>query len=178
MILVTGFGPFLDVHRNPSGRLAEAVDGLRIAGHTIVGEVLPVSYRRAPARTIALARRHPPLFVLGMGVASGRDRPMVEVLGVRRTHDTLADVDGVVGPVLGEGPPSRRATLDVDTLAEALGCAVSEDAGTYVCNAWLYEVVGALPDLPVAFLHVPPAGMPRDTLLAGLRALVASAATT
>ena len=52
------------------------------------------------------------------------------------------------------GPVRRRATVDVPALADVLGGEVSEDAGTYVCNAWLYGVLGACP-CPATFVHVP-----------------------
>ena len=51
--------------------------------------------------------------------------------------------------------------------AGALGGVVSEDAGRYVCNAWLYRTVCALgSEIPVLFLHIPPAGFADQTLVA------------
>jgi hypothetical protein len=65
------------------------------------------------------------------------------------------------------------ATIDVHRLALALGANVSDDAGRYVCNAWLYRVARGFP-APVGFVHVPPSGLDPAILLAGLRALLAN----
>ena len=42
LLLVTGFEPFLDVSRNPSGELAELLMEEPGAGVEVVGRVLPV----------------------------------------------------------------------------------------------------------------------------------------
>jgi pyroglutamyl-peptidase len=176
MILVTGFGPFLDVQENPSGRIARRLDGARVAGHTVYGELLPVTYDEAPARTLALAARLRPALVVGLGVARGRERVMVERVGRRPTATAAPDVSGR-RPAPPTGAPAEvRATLDVEAFAEALGADVSNDAGTYVCNAWLYAVARGLPGVPVGFVHVPDQGMPEDQLLAGLARLVTARA--
>jgi pyrrolidone-carboxylate peptidase len=86
-------------------------------------------------------------------------------------------MSGVAAPRQSKvGPAEVRATLDVEALAEALGAGVSDDAGAYVCNAWLYAVTRGLPGVPVGFVHVPDQGMPEDQLLAGLARLVTARA--
>lgn len=169
-ILVTGFGAFLGVHDNPTETLARQVDGLVIAGTTVVGRVLPVTFAEGPAQAVALARELDACLVVGLGVASNRDRVMVEAVG-RRQCSTSPDTDGVVLQSLGEGPDEVPATLDPERLAALLGAEVSHDAGGYVCNAWAWTVPQAL-DVPAAFVHVPPAGLDAEVLLAALRALV------
>ncbi|MCK6524086.1 pyrrolidone-carboxylate peptidase [Myxococcota bacterium] len=172
MILVTGFGPFLDVEDNPSGRLARRIDGARVAGHSVYGERLPVSYDEAPAMTLALAERLRPILVVGLGVARGRMKVMVERVGRRPDPGAIPDVGGR-RPTARKGAPAEvRASLDVEALSDALGAAVSDDAGAYVCNAWLYTVARALPAVPVGFIHVPDEGMSEERLLTGLARLV------
>ncbi|MCB9744865.1 MAG: hypothetical protein H6741_04055 [Alphaproteobacteria bacterium] len=172
MILVTGFGPFPGVPRNPTTQLVRALHGARVAGETITGEVLPVSYARAPARTLALARANPTRLVLGLGVATSRTAPEVELRGRRVPAPSAQDVDASADPALPEGPTFVPASLDARALAEGLGCGLSEDAGAYVCNAWLYSVTQGLPGVPVGFLHVPAAGLEPARLLQGLRSLL------
>lgn len=169
-ILVTGFGPFLDVDDNPSAALARAVDGAVVAGVPVVGVVLPVSYRRGPSQVVALCDQLRPRLVLGLGVARQRSCVTVERFG-RRALGSTPDVDGGAPAEVGAGPELVAATLDPSLLAALLGAELSDDAGGYVCNAWAWEVplrAGA----PAAFVHVPPGGMPVDDLLAALRALV------
>ncbi len=169
MILVTGFGPFPGVAENASGRVARAVDGARIGGASIVGIELPVAYDEGPRRAVAAARALGAALVLGLGVAPGRAGLWVE----REAHlvrEGRKDVVGATDTGL-QGAPVVRASLDVDRLARALGARLSDDAGAYVCNAWLYRVTSAL-EVPVGFLHVPLEGVAPHTLLGGLRALV------
>lgn len=172
MILVTGFGPFLEVRDNPSGRLARQIDGRRVRGETVLGELLPVSYVRSTEHTVALARKHRPRLVLGVGVASSRSQPWVESRAVAASELT-PDVDGDRGLSILGGVSELEATLAVGSLAAALGCGVSRDAGRYVCNGWLYRVTQDLPDLPVGFLHVPTSGLSPALLAKGLAALLA-----
>ena len=170
MILVTGFGPFLDVEDNPSARLARAVHGASVGRHRVHGLVLPVSYDRAVATTLEAAREA--LLVLGTGVARQRSEPRLELRAVRERTAEHADVDGVCGGHNApDGPEAVRATLG-EAAARALGIGCSSDAGFYVCNGWLYGVVRGLPGVPVGFLHVPPDGFAPDRLLAGLAGLV------
>jgi pyroglutamyl-peptidase len=166
VVLVTGFGPFADVPLNPSGVLAAEVNGREVAGHVIVGRVLPVEFRRGPDLAIAIATATRAVLVLGTGVAVSRTRPEIERFGRR-----VAGVDpGAFGP--GPGPEVVAATLDPERSAEAFGAALSDDAGTYVCNAWLYRVARTLP-VPVGFLHVPAQGYAAEALVAGLARLLA-----
>jgi len=47
-----------------------------------------------------------------------------------------------------------------DLTQKGYPCALSEDAGTYVCNALFYRVMFFLADsgVPAGFIHLPPAG--------------------
>ena len=168
-VLVTGFGPFRDVVDNPSGRLAEAVDGSRRAGLEVIGRVLPVSFARGPAAAIALAREHGVDAVVGLGVAVRRSAVDIECQAHRRTDGV--DMDGVEAPAL-SGPECVGSTWSPQSWAEALSCTISEDAGSYVCNAWLYQVALAL-DCPVVFIHIPPAGLSPERFLKGLEWMAA-----
>jgi pyroglutamyl-peptidase len=164
-ILVVGFGPFLDVGDNPAARLARAVDGRTSDGFRVVGREMPVSYRRAPELTAAWAREAGAAAVLGVGVARGRAVPMVE-RRARGECDGVPDVDGELVALAGD-----RVSPVADELARALGVAVSDDAGRYVCNAWLHRVLDLLPDRPVAFLHVTHDGFDPARLCAALPSL-------
>ncbi len=167
-VLVTGFGSFPGVASNPTEALARAVDGARVHGVPVVGRVLPVSFRRGPDEAIAWARAVDARLVVGLGVAVSRAEVCVERVGVR-VLEGRPDADGETACLL-DGPERVVATLDTARLAAALGATLSDDAGRYVCNAWLYRVTAALP-VPVGFVHVPPAGLAPARLLAGLEAL-------
>lgn len=183
-LLVTGFGPFLDVTDNPSGALARAVDGAVLPGLSpavlpgfedtvvrVVGRELPVSYARGPSEAVRLAWELGAIAVIGTGVAVSRPRVSVERFG-RRLCGTGADVDGVVLASLAPAaaPDVVPSTWDVDALCAALDAEPSDDAGGYVCNAWLYRVSGALPGVPVTFVHLPADGLSPERLLRALSA--------
>ncbi|MCA9568732.1 MAG: hypothetical protein KC656_12860 [Myxococcales bacterium] len=162
-VLVLGFGPFGEVSDNPARRLALFADG-RGTGVRIVGREMPVSYVRCLAVTLEAVAEVRPDVVLGIGVGRSRMGPEVELLA-RRAVSEHPDVDGLRGVL--EGPDTLPSTLD---LADALGCERSTDAGTYVCNGWLYQALRHL-TVPVGFLHVPPAGMDARRLVAALDTL-------
>ena len=170
-VLVTGFGAFPGVPVNPTAQIARAVDGVRMGPVEVTGIVLPVSFQRGPELAIERARSLPASLVIGLGVAVNRDRVWVEQCAVRVTQ-SRPDVDGVCATGL-EGPERVLASLDVTCLVDALGAERSDDAGRYVCNAWLYQVSHSL-DCPVGFVHVPPAGLDPSALLGAIAALTKS----
>lgn len=177
-VLVTGFGPFLSVTDNPAAQLARAMHEPE-GDPPIHGLVIPVSYLRGPQEAVQAARRLGVRMVIGLGVATGRDHVCVERVGRLGLDPTAPDVDQDHRERVDDdagAPELVRASLPVELFAQAMGARLSDDAGTYVCNAWLYHVARALPDLPVGFVHVPAAGMEPDRLRAGIAALLAQAA--
>ncbi|MCB9781089.1 MAG: hypothetical protein H6742_21155 [Alphaproteobacteria bacterium] len=172
-MLVLGFGPFGEVRDNPARRVALAVDGVVEEGLVVFGEEMPVSYDRAPALALARAHELDARLIVGVGVAVTRSRVEVECVGRNRLSPARPDVDGVALALCStDGPAQVAATAAVERLAAGLQAACSQDAGDYVCNAWLYRVARAAPsDRAVVFVHVPAEGMAPARLLAGLRAL-------
>lgn len=172
--LLTGFGAFLDVKDNPSGALATALDGrvLRCKGvHVqICAKVLDVKYESVAAETLLAARQINAIGVLGMGVARSATAPRVERTGKAQCDGVTLDAAGQTRGLLGGVPTLQSAHSEA--LATALGLALSDDAGAYVCNAWLYGVLSGMQPparaIPVAFLHVPSSGWDPELLAAGL----------
>ena len=168
-VLITGFGPFPGVADNPSARLARALDGRVEGGVRFVGEVLPVSYRRAPAQTLRLIDAHKACAVLGTGVDVRAAALRVESQGSCHPVGRV-DVEGQTLTPL-QGPATVAAPWSAP-LAEALGVALSTDAGRYVCNAWLYQVARRAA-VPVSFLHLPPAGASPDAIASAVASRLA-----
>jgi len=157
-ILLTGFGPFGSVVDNPTARLAKVFDGETVADRQIVGVPLPTSFARAPrliAETLAGDKFDA---VLMLGVAVSAHALRIERFARRRSAVRGEDVDGALpGPL--SGPEVLPVTIDVDAMEEALtlvGCEVSDDAGSYVCNHTLYSTLSSARGPRVGFLHVPP----------------------
>lgn len=168
-VLITGFGAFPGVTDNPTVVLARAVQGVVVAGHPVVSEVLPVTWQGGPQRAIALARAQNAVLVVGLGVAMDRSQVCVETVATQQDW-ARPDASGGLPPTC-DGPPWVSATLDCERLALALEAQLSNDAGRYVCNAWLYQVTQAL-DCPVGFVHVPSGGLAPSLLFRGIEALL------
>lgn len=169
MILVTGFGSFPGVELNPTESIARALSGRRVNGHTVLSRVLPVAYGRGLRELVETAAMLRPACVVGLGVATQRSVVNVECTA-RRACGNSPDVDGVIRETVGPGPASVRATLDPRPFVRALDGRLSNDAGHYVCNAWLYTAVTQV-SAPSIFLHVPPSGLDPDRLCAALSAV-------
>lgn len=168
-VLVTGFGAFPGVTDNPTAVLARAAHGAVVAGHPVVSEVLPVTWRGGPEQAITLAREHNAVLVLGLGVAVKRTQVCVETVSYQQDW-SRSDAAGALPPTC-EGPLVVPATLDCERLARALNAELSTDPGRYVCNAWLYQVTQEL-DCPVGFVHVPLGGLEVSLLFRGIEALL------
>ena len=160
-LLLTGFGPFPGVTRNPTQALVEGLNGRVCGGVTVVSVVLPVTYAGAIEETLAHVAALEPVAVLGTGVAVRRAQACVESTGRRRLGSRPDGCGQVPEPV--DGPDTVASLWDVDRFADLLDGVRSNDAGDYVCNAWLYGVQRAL-SLPVGFLHIPAGGFEPDTL--------------
>lgn len=162
-VLVTGFGPFGKNASNPTSELVRTLQEKPIPG--VVAQVLPVEFVAGPARLRELIDRYRPELVLCTGLAAGSTALRVERIAVNERAGR--DEAGIEGAVNGrrtrledsaESPDGRFATLDTDALLGCLrsgGLAAEESwhAGTFVCNAVLWEAITA--GIPAGFLHVP-----------------------
>lgn len=168
LVLVTGFGPFLDVTHNPSGEVARALALAPPAGMEIAAGVLPVSFAGAPAGLEALLdglRPRIPDALLGLGLHRG-SWLRLELRARAAMTSPKRDSEGRSGAELGPLPGGElRSGLDLAVLAEDLRAAgaddvrLSDDAGGYVCERTYRATLeaGARLARPALFLHVPSA---------------------
>lgn len=172
-MLVMGFGPFGEVHDNPARRLALEVDGLVVGGRPVVGREMSVSWRGCLAETLHWVQEVDPSVVLGLGVAVGRPGVSVERIGRRQVDARRRDALGArMSELEAGGPELVLASPGVEVLAMGLGAELSEDAGGYVCNAWLYQAMRAVgTSRRVGFVHLPVEGILINRLIDGLSAL-------
>jgi pyrrolidone-carboxylate peptidase len=156
-IVVTGFAPFAGRGVNGSETIARRLDGAVIAGATVSVRILPVRWGEPERILPALAAGRPRLLVgLGEGFPG---RIAVEMVGRNRAGHP--DEAGAPPPVrLGDGPATRPARFAFDhgwCAGSPLPVVASDDAGAYLCNAWLWHACAL--DLPaVGFVHLPPQG--------------------
>ena len=168
-ILLTGFDPFGGDTDNPSWRIAQALAGQRIAGHTVVAAQLPTVFEESLARLQALLRVHQPALTVCLGQAGGRSALSLERIGININDARIADNQGaqpIDTPVVAGGPAAYFSSLPIKAMRQAvqragIACEVSQTAGTFVCNHVLYGLMHllahdkALVGARGGFVHVP-----------------------
>lgn len=174
-LLITGFGAFPGMPKNPAGALARRL-GASIRLRLSIGGaprvlVLPTTYAAIPAELApALARK--PAAVLMIGVASRAKRMRVETRAQNRGSVLYPDASGRPAARLSldpQAPATRRGPHAARALAilrrHGLDIRASIDAGRYLCNAGYFFALAA--DCPVLFVHIPP--VPRTRRRGGRR---------
>jgi len=186
-LLLFGFEPFAGDTVNPSGEIARRLDGRVIAGHRVTGAVLPCAFGASVADLRRLLRRHRPSLVIGLGLAAGRAAITPERVAINVDDARIADNAGacpVDRPVVRGGPAAYWSTLPIKAIVaalrrEGLPAAVSQTAGTFVCNHAFYGLMHALArrhGVRGGFVHVPAIpelarrGQPRLSLARMIRA--------
>jgi|tagenome__1003787_1003787.scaffolds.fasta_scaffold20781443_2 pyroglutamyl-peptidase len=162
-VLVTGFGPFGEVARNPSQLIAAALDDTEVAGTPVVGRVLPVSAAQTPVAVRETIAEVEPSLVVLVGVAPGRSGLAAERVALNVFDFQEPDNDGeqpVDVPIRSDGPAAYFSTLPLRAIVQAWETAgipgyVSDTAGTYLCNAALYSALDLGNGTPSGFVHVP-----------------------
>ncbi|CAA9359210.1 MAG: Pyrrolidone-carboxylate peptidase [uncultured Microvirga sp.] len=168
-LLVTGFGPFPGMMRNPSGDLARRIAASprwRSLGIEARAVILTTSYAALEEELKPLLEAGDFDALLMIGVSGRAMRVHIEQRATNRANLLLADADGRRPSrlTLGRGPSHRPTPIQPATIQgllrrRALPCAVSQNAGRYLCNAAYYAALGG--GRPVLFLHIPNA--PRAT---------------
>ncbi len=167
-ILVTGFEPFGPYEHNPSERLAHRLDGTDLAGHRVIGRVLPVAFDRVRPALLDVLEECDPALVLSTGLAAGRPTLALERIGIN-LRDTAGTPDNddrnvVDRPVSPDGPDAYFATLPVRGMKTAMCEAgvptrLSTSAGTHLCNEVLYATRHLVETTDASFqsgfLHLP-----------------------
>lgn len=188
-ILVTGFEPWGDRVRNPSGDVARSLEGEAIVGANIVTAILPVVFGEDVCTATPVIETHKPDAVLSLGVGDGNSL-RVERVGINLKKDGDAE-----SPIDTTGPDARFTTLPTREMVDAILAAgvpaqLSHHAGTFLCNHILYSLLERFsegePFTPSGFIHVPPtpdmiaasgrvgSSMAFETIRAGVVAAVAS----
>lgn len=164
--LVTGFEPFGEDPVNPA---LEALRLLppRLGSLTLMTAVLPTVFGKALdvlAKAVATAD---PDIVLGVGLAGGRAALSLERVAINLDDARIPDNAGgqpIDRPVVAGGPAAYFTTLPIKAAVAALRdaglpAAVSNSAGTFVCNHLFYGIMHLAatraPPMRGGFLHVP-----------------------
>jgi len=192
-LMLTAFEPFEKETINPSLEAARVMKGVEFPGASL--HVLELPVERYSATEIALQSliEVKPDLVIMLGVAIERFRITPERVAINVDDFRIPDNAGnqpAGEPIVEGGPVGYFSTLPyraiVDRLLKAgIPSAISNSAGTYLCNRLFYSVMHfiATERLPITagFIHVPyqhemalnkypdVPSMSRETIIEGVR---------
>ncbi len=168
-VLLTGFGPFPAQPVNATMALVPAI-ALHSAGLfpdvRIITDILPTQWAAAPARLTHLLAAHQPDIALHFGVSSRARGFEIEA----RARNVCGDTEDAAGARAGgnaisvNGPDLMTSNLPVAEIVTRLRrrgieAYLSWDAGTYLCNAVLYQSLTQAKTQPGlrrnGFIHIP-----------------------
>lgn len=163
-LLITGFEPFDGKQINPSWLAVEQLPDT-VGDFMLCKLRIPTVYAKAAAMVLETADRFQPDVILSVGVAGGRDAVTPERIAVNIRDARIADNEGnhPQGDLVVSGAPAAYfATVPVKEMAAAIRArwipgAVSNTAGTYVCNDVFFTLLHhyAGTETNVGFVHVP-----------------------
>ena len=165
-ILLTAFDPFGEDTVNPALEAVKIVDTSKIEAEVIKLEV-PTVFHKSIETVQAAMRQHKPDVVLCIGQAGGRYALTPERVAINLDDARIKDNEGnqpVDVPVFADGDAAYFSNLPIKAMVEyikeaGLPAAVSNSAGTFVCNHLMYGVLYTIakefPQARGGFMHVP-----------------------
>ncbi|RPK24326.1 pyroglutamyl-peptidase I [Paenibacillus xylanexedens] len=169
-ILIFGFEPFGGDAVNPTGALMEALANEVVEGAELKTVLLPVHFDECADLLISKMEAYGPDVVIACGLAKGRTSITPERIAVNVKDippGSYADNQGqrpVDEPIADGSPDGLFSTLPIramvnDMSAAGIPAAVSNTAGTYICNNTMYRVLEYIRvrQLPIraGFVHFP-----------------------
>lgn len=163
-LLITGFDPFGGENINPSW---EAVKRLpdSIGEYEVYKLQIPTVFGLAAQKVLEKAAEIQPDVILSVGQAGGRAAVTPERIAINVRNARIADNEGnqpVEEMIVPTGVDGMFATVPVARMAQAiqdagLPGAISNTAGTFVCNDTLYTLLHHYQNTAVqaGFIHVP-----------------------
>lgn len=188
-LLITGFDPFGGDAVNPAWQAVQALPDT-VSDFMLCKLEIPTVFGKAAETVLAKAEELLPDVVLCVGLAGGRDAVTPERIAVNIRDARISDNAGCQPQgqrVCPDGPAAYFSTVPVEKMAQAirdagLPGAVSNTAGTFVCNDTLYLLLHhyAGTATTVGFIHVPRTpelgspSLPLDRITAALSAAISA----
>lgn len=198
-VLVTGFEPFGGETINPSWEVARKLPA-RIGDIRIARAQIPTAFMTSLAPLTAAIDDAKPVALLMLGQAAGRSALCPERVAINvddaRIPDNIGD-QPIDRPIAKRGPAAYFSTLPIKAMvagiqAQGIPAAVSNSAGTFVCNHIMYAALHHIHQkkrsIRAGFMHLPllPSqamtqpnmpSMSADDMLAGVCAALVAIAT-
>lgn len=165
-LLMTAFDAFGDDEDNISQTVLEALPE-HVGEYDACKQLLPTVFGLAAERAVAAAEALQPDAIVCLGQAAGRHAVTPERLAVNRMDASQPDNAGYqpCGEAIEPGGPGVCfSTLPNEALvnairAEGVPAALSDSAGTFVCNSLLYAMLRWAARqgkaIPCGFVHLP-----------------------
>ena len=165
--LVTGFEPYAGRGLNPAAEVARAIHALKLDGVEVTGLCLPVSLAESAGALIARIEQLQPDITLCLGLWPGEPMIRLERIALNCADFEIPDGTGRMArnePLQQDGPDGLRTTLPLHDVIETLlrhgiPARLSGTAGTYLCNATLYQLLAHAqqhrPRMLAGFMHLP-----------------------
>ena len=185
-LLITGFDPFGGESINPSWEAVKLLPET-IGEYTVYKLQIPTVFGAAAEKLLETAAEIKPDVIISVGQAGGRAAVTPERIGINVRDARITDNAGISPkdePIVPGGPDGYFSTLPVKAMITAINnaglpAAISNTAGTFVCNDVLYTLLHhyAGTDVRCGFIHVPylpQQGEPNLTLEQTAQALIAA----
>ena len=165
-VLITGFDPFGGEKINPAWEAVRALPD-NIDGIEVVKLQIPTVFKKSAKKLFENIDSVKPDVVICVGQAGGRYEFSVERVAINVDDGRIPDNDGyqpVDSPVFEDGENAYFSTLPIKAIVEevkkvGIPSAVSNTAGTYVCNHIMYSLLYYLNknnlNIKGGFIHVP-----------------------
>ena len=198
-VLMTGFAPFGGEAVNPSWQAVQRVAATWDGPASLAIVELPVVFGESAEVLRRAMRRVRPDLLVAVGQAGGRAQVTPERVAINVDDARIPDNAGnqpIDDPIDPDGPAAWFTTLPIKRAVAAMRAAgipaaISNSAGTYVCNHIFYQamriIAAEFPATRGGFVHVPfspeqvaAAGtahpsLPVETVAAGLTILAHTA---
>ena len=165
-ILLTAFTPFDGESINPALEAMKLLPD-KIGNLEVIKLEIPTVFGKSARLVLETIEQEKPDYVLSIGQAGGRAEITPERIAINIDDARIPDNEGnqpVDWPIVPDGENAYFSNLPIKAMVEAMKkegipAAVSNSAGTYVCNHLMYSVLyylkkNALP-IKAGFIHVP-----------------------
>lgn len=203
-VLISGFEPFGKMNINPTEELLKEAERFEMENVEISTILLPVNYDQCAEELIKKMDDLQPDVVISCGLAAGRTAITPERIGINvkdtGSGDPYPDNKGKIPTdemIDKDGPDGLFSTLPNRLIEKNLKelnipAAVSNSAGTFICNNTLYAVLNHIRknnlDIKAGFIHFPAStkmsalnpslpSLPQETMTQALKVIVETCAT-
>ncbi|MBS4205516.1 pyroglutamyl-peptidase I [Lederbergia citrea] len=166
-VLITGFDPFGTDKVNPALEAVKQLDGIKADNVEIVAQEVPTVFHKSIEVVVEAIEKHEPDVVICVGQAGGRTQVTPERIAINVDDARIPDNQRnqpIDEAIYEDGPAAYWTTLPVKRMVHemkkaGIPAAVSNTAGTFVCNHLFYGVMHYLqksaPQIRGGFIHIP-----------------------